>query len=80
MYVYCLEMYTYHVHSVYILHRSVCPLLVYSHRLYRMMLSIPRKYTVLNESFVFDLCDIFQEYNSGIKQDLPVVYFWLQYV
>jgi len=29
---------------------------------------------------VFDLCDIFQEYNSGIKQDLPVVYFWLQYV
>jgi hypothetical protein len=32
----------------------------------------PRKYIVLNENFVFDLRDVFQEHNSGIKRALPV--------
>ena len=27
----------------------------------------PRKYTVLNGNFVFDLCCVFQEYIPGIK-------------
>jgi hypothetical protein len=27
----------------------------------------PGKYTVLNENFVFDTGDIFQEYNGGVK-------------
>jgi hypothetical protein len=31
----------------------------------------PRKYTVLNENFVFDIGDIFQEHNSGVKSDPP---------
>jgi len=33
----------------------------------------PRKYTVLNENVMFDLCDVFQEHNPGVKQDLPVI-------
>jgi len=32
----------------------------------------PRKYTVLNGDFVFSVHDIFQERNTGVKQDLPV--------
>jgi len=32
----------------------------------------PRKYTVLNRNIVFNLHDVFQESNSGVKQDLPV--------
>ena len=34
-----------------------------------------RKYTVLNGIFEFDLHDIFQEHNSGVKLDLPVIWF-----
>jgi len=33
----------------------------------------PRKYTVFNENVMVDLCDVFQEHNPGIKQDLPVI-------
>jgi hypothetical protein len=32
----------------------------------------PRKYTVLNGNFVFDLGDVFQEHIPGEKRDLPV--------
>jgi hypothetical protein len=32
----------------------------------------PRKYTVLNGSFVFDLHDVFQESIPGVKRDSPV--------
>ena len=32
----------------------------------------PRKYTLLNGNFVFDLCDIFKECNPDVKRDLPV--------
>jgi len=32
----------------------------------------PRKYTILNWNFVFSVHDIFQERNTGIKQDMPV--------
>jgi len=32
----------------------------------------PIKYTVLNGNFVFDLRDVFQERNPGIKRDLSV--------
>jgi hypothetical protein len=32
-----------------------------------------RKYAILNENFVFDLHDIFQEHNSGVKRDLLVI-------
>jgi len=31
-----------------------------------------RKYTVLNRNSVFNLHDVFQESNSGVKQELPV--------
>ena len=33
----------------------------------------PKKYTVLNGNFGFDLHDIFQERNHGTKWDLPVL-------
>jgi len=32
-----------------------------------------RKYNVSNENFAFNLHHVFQEYNPGVKQDLPVV-------
>jgi hypothetical protein len=32
----------------------------------------PSKYTVLNGNFVFDLRDVFQELNPGVKGDLPI--------
>jgi len=35
----------------------------------------PWKYTVLKGNFLFDLCNVFQECNLGIKQDLPVITF-----
>jgi hypothetical protein len=44
----------------------------YSHTLYRIRLSIARKYTVLNGIFVLDLHDIFQECNPEVKWDLPL--------
>ena len=31
----------------------------------------PRKYTVLNGNFVFNLCELFKEHNLGAKSDLP---------
>lgn len=34
----------------------------------------PRKYTVLNENFVFDLHNIFQDCIPGIKRDLPLMF------
>jgi hypothetical protein len=34
-----------------------------------------RIYTILNVNFVFDVYDIFQEHNSGVKWDLPVIWF-----
>jgi hypothetical protein len=33
----------------------------------------PRKYTVLNWNCVFDLGDVSQEHNPGVKSDLPVL-------
>jgi len=33
----------------------------------------PRKYTILNGDFVFDLRDVFQDCNPDVKQDLPVL-------
>ena len=43
----------------------------------------PRKYAVLNGNFIldlrdFDLSDVFQDRNSGVKRDLPVrtALFW----
>jgi hypothetical protein len=32
----------------------------------------PNPHTVLNGNFVFDLRDIFQERDPGIKRDLPI--------
>jgi hypothetical protein len=32
----------------------------------------PRKYAVLNGNFVFDLHNVFQERNPGVKRDLSV--------
>jgi len=34
----------------------------------------PRKYTVLNENFVFDLRKIFQDCIPDAKRDLPVMF------
>ena len=55
-----------HVGAKYVSRRmlywSVCPLVVYSHTIYNEAVNplTPRKYTVLNGNFVFDLCDIFR--------------------
>jgi len=32
-----------------------------------------RRYTVLNGNFVFDLRNVYQEHNPGIKRDFPVL-------
>lgn len=32
----------------------------------------PRKYAMLNWNFLFELSDVFQEPNLGVKRDLPV--------
>jgi len=39
----------------------------------------PRKYTILNGNFVFDLCDVYQEHNPDIKEDLPVLVKMLEF-
>ena len=44
----------------------------------RLSIPPPKKYTVLNENFVFNLCKfnlhgVFQEHNPSVKQDLPVL-------
>ena len=35
----------------------------------------PRRYTVVNGNYVFDLQGVFQDHNRGIKWDLPVQHF-----
>jgi len=68
MYVYCIEIYMYCKYSSYILYRSVCSLLIVIHYIECIVyLLTPRKYNVLNENIVFDLCNVFQERNPGIK-------------
>jgi hypothetical protein len=37
----------------------------------RLSIPNPKKYTVLSGNFVFDLRDVFQERNPGVKRDLP---------
>jgi hypothetical protein len=77
--IYCIEMYMYSIYSTCILSRSVCPLVVLSHALYRDEVDnppTPGKYTVLNGNFVFDLHHDLQEHNPGIKWDLSVFVLW----
>ena len=74
MYVSCIEIYIYCICSMYILYRSLSPLVVY---IGWGSQSPNWKYTVLNWNFVFDFCDfdlhsVFQEHNPGVKWELLV--------
>ena len=44
-----------------------------SHTLYNETVNplIPKKYTIKNGNFMFNLCDVLQECNLTLKQDLP---------
>jgi hypothetical protein len=64
------------------LYRCVCPLVVQSFARENEVVGCqspnPRKYVVLNQNFVFDLCDfdlrdVFQEHNPGVKRELHVL-------
>jgi hypothetical protein len=75
-------MYTDTLYTVHILHRSICPLVVQSYTIYDEAVSptTPRKYIILNRNLEFnlhdfDLHDVFQEHNPGIKQELLVHHF-----
>jgi hypothetical protein len=74
MYVYCIEMCIYWIHSTYILYSSICPLVVQSYNIWDEAVNplISMKYTVVNRNSVFGLCHVFQERTPGIKRDLPV--------
>jgi len=54
---------------------SVCPLVALSHTIQDGGVNALtlRKYSVSNENFAFNLHNVFQEYNPGVKRDLPVV-------
>ena len=68
-------MYTYCIYNVcvcvyiyiYIFYRSIYPVVVQSYTIYNEVVKplIPRKCTVFNGNFVFDLYDIFHECNPG---------------
>ena len=62
------------VHSTHIFYRSVYRLMVQLCTIQAEVVSplAPKKYTVLNWNFVFDLRDVFQERIPGVKRDLPV--------
>ena len=67
-------MYMYAMYSTCILSRSMCPLVVKSCTIYDEADNppAPRKYTVLNGNFVFNLHNDLQEHNPGTKWDLSV--------
>jgi hypothetical protein len=61
-------MYIYCVYRKYIHYRPICPIEILTYKIGSNFQSHnPRKYTVLNENFVYDIGDIFQEHNSGVK-------------
>ena len=66
-----------HAHTLYVWHMHTQEACMTtsddSHTLYWMRLSIPKpQETLLNENFVFNLCDFFKEHKPGVKRDLPV--------
>ena len=75
MHVCCIEMYVCCIYSRYIPYNSICPLVAQSYTMQDEVVNLLtlRKYTVLNGNFVFNLCDVFQEYNPGVKRDWLVI-------
>jgi len=61
-------MYIYCTYRKYMHYRPVCPREIQTYtRGLNCQSHNPSKYTVLNENFVFDIGDIFQEYKRGVK-------------
>ena len=51
--------------------RPICPIKIGAYTTgWNCQSHNPRKYTVLNENFVFDIGVIFQEHNHGVKGDV----------
>jgi hypothetical protein len=65
------------MYNAYINCMFIYPTVVQSYTIYNEAVNplTPRQYAVVNRNSVFDLCDNFQEYIPGIKQELPVHYF-----
>jgi hypothetical protein len=63
----------YTVHNS-ILYRSVRSPMVQSHTIQEEVVNTltPKKYTILKGNFAFNLRDVFQKHNHGVKQDLPI--------
>jgi poly(A) polymerase Pap1 len=71
MYVHCIKMYIYCIYSTYRLYRSTCQLVVQSYAIQDEIVNSQEMHG-LNWNFVFELHDfnlhdVFQECNPGIK-------------
>jgi len=64
----------YFIYSRYLIYTFICPLVAQSYTIQGKTVNplTPRKNTILNGKFVFDLRDIFQERIPGLKRDLLV--------
>jgi hypothetical protein len=62
------------IYGAYILYRSICPLVLYSYTKQDEVVNplTSKKYNVFNRNYVFDMHDVFQEHNPGVKWDLSV--------
>ena len=57
------------IHSAYILYRSICPLVLQSYTIHDEVVDPLnfKKYTVLNRNFEFNMHNVFQQHNPGVK-------------